>query len=185
MVETLSIGQKIRTWRNEKDLTLQDLAKKTNLTAGYISQVEHDKSSPSIATLKRIAKALNVLIIDFFADEVIDDFKVMNQDQWTKVVLPGWEAEVKQLVRIVGSKRMQPCYTVIPPGGRSRGAPYSHPGEEFGLVLKGKMTLTVGLEVYRVGPMTSFYYSSLIPHTWKNEGSKPCAVVWVVSPPSF
>ena len=184
MVETLSIGQKINEWRKEKGMTLQQLAEKTNLTAGYLSQVEHDKASPSINSLKNISEALGVRIVDFFADEIIDDPKVLREDQWTKVLLPGWKANVRQLVHIVGSKRMQPFFTVIPPKGRSR-KPYAHRGEEFGLVLEGEVTLTVGNEVYRVGPMSSFYYSSLLPHSWKNEGSKPCRVVWVISPPSW
>jgi transcriptional regulator with XRE-family HTH domain len=184
MVETLSIGQKINGWRKEKRLTLQQLADLTNLTAGYLSQVEHDKASPSINTLKNISEALGVRIIDFFSDEIIDDPKVMQKKEWTKVLLPGWKANVRQLVRIVGSKRMQPFFTVIPPRGRSR-EPYAHQGEEFGLVLDGNLTLTVGKETYNVGPMSSFYYSSLLPHSWENNGTEPCRVIWVISPPAF
>ena len=184
MVVTLSIGQKVNDWRKANSLTLQQLAQKTNLTAGYISQVENDKASPSISTLKKISNALGVRIIDFFADEVINDPKVLTQDQWTKVLLPGWKADVRQLVHIVGTKRMQPFYTVIPPKGRSR-EPYAHQGEEFGIVLEGDLTLTVGEEIYEVRPMTSFYYSSLLPHSWVNNGTKPCCVIWVITPPAW
>jgi len=184
MVRTLSIGQKVNEWRKEKAMTLQHLAKKTNLTAGYLSQIENDKASPSISTLKKIADVLGVRIVDFFSDEIIDDPKILRKDEWTRVLLSGWEADVMQLVRIVGNKRMQPFYTVIPPGGKSRD-PYAHPGEEFGIVLEGILTLTIGEETYKIGPMTSFYYSSLLLHSWKNELSKPCRVVWVISPPSW
>lgn len=184
MVETLSIGQKVNDWRKANSLTLQQLAQKTDLTAGYISQVENDKASPSISTLKKISNALGVRIIDFFADEVINDPKVLTQDQWTKVLLPGWKADVRQLVHIVGTKRMQPFYTVIPSKGRSR-EPYAHQGEEFGIVLEGDLTLTVGEEIYELRPMTSFYYSSLLPHSWVNNGTKPCCVIWVITPPAW
>ncbi len=184
MVATLSIGQKVHEWRKDNGLTLLQLAQKTGLTAGYISQVENDKASPSINTLKKISEALSVRIIDFFSDEVIDDPKVMRPHEWTKVDIPGWDADVKQLVRIPGTKRMQPFYTVIPPEGRSRQS-YAHPGEEFGLVLGGTLTLTVGKEIYELAAMSSFYYSSLLPHYWENKGIEPCSVVWVLSPPSF
>ena len=184
MVETLSIGQKINEWRKEKGLTLRQLADLTNLTPGYISQIEHDKASPSIITLKKISESLGVRIIDFFSAEIINDPKVMRSNQWTKVNIPGWKADVKQLVRLPGTKRMQPFYTVIPPKGRSQ-EPYAHPGEEFGLVLEGALILTVGKEVYEVDSMSSFYYSSLLPHSWENKGNRPCRVVWVLSPPSF
>jgi transcriptional regulator with XRE-family HTH domain len=185
MVETLPIGQKINKWRKEKGLTLKQLADECDLTASYISQVEHEKASPSIASLRKIAQALGVRTIDFFADEIINDPKVLKENQWTQVTLPRWEAHVRQLVRLVGSKRMQPFYTVIPPKGGTREKPYAHEGEEFGIVLEGEMVMTIGNEVYEIGPMTSFYYSSLLPHSWKNKGSKPCRVVWVVSPPSW
>ena len=79
---------------------------------------------------------------------------------------------------------MQPFYTVIEPGGGSRD-PYSHVGEEFGIILEGNLTLTVGEKVHSVPKGHSFYYSSLIPHAWTNRGKTRTVVVWVVSPPSW
>lgn len=184
MVKTSSIGQKISKWRKEKGLTLQQLADKVDLTAAFISQIEHDKASPSIATLKTIARALEVRVIDFFADELLEDPVVTTAEDWTRVLIPGWQSDTRRMVRSVALKRMEPFFTTIEPGGRSR-EPYSHPGEEFGFVLEGEITIMVGEEVHKMGPMSSFYYSSLLPHSWVNEGSKPCKIIWVVSPPSW
>ena len=184
MTAVLSIGQKVAKWRKEKGLTLQELAGKAHLTAAFISQIEHDKASPSIATLKTIAHALDAKVIDFFADELLQDPVVTTPDQWSKVLIPGWQSDTKRLVKIVASKRMEPFLTTIKPGGKSR-EPYSHPGEEFGFVLEGEITITVGDEVHYVGPMSSFYYSSLLPHSWINTGKKACKIIWVVSPPSW
>jgi transcriptional regulator with XRE-family HTH domain len=184
MTAALSIGQKVAKWRKEKGLTLQELAGKAHLTAAFISQIEHDKASPSIATLKTIAHALEVRVIDFFADEIIEDPVVTSPGQWIDVLIPGWQCDSKRLVKIVASKRMEPFLTTIKPGGKSR-EPYSHPAEEFGLVLEGEITITVGNEAYTVGPMSSFYYSSLLPHSWINKGKKTCKIIWVVSPPSW
>jgi len=184
MAAALSIGQNLAKWRKEKGLTLQQLAAKVHLTAAFISQIEHDKASPSIATLKTIAHALDAKVIDFFADELLQDPVVTTPDQWSRVLIPGWQSNTKRLVKIVASKRMEPFLTTIKPGGKSR-EPYSHPGEEFGFVLEGEITITVGEELYRVGPMSSFYYSSLLPHSWINKGKKDCKIIWVVSPPSW
>jgi transcriptional regulator with XRE-family HTH domain len=184
MAAALSIGQNLAKWRKEKGLTLQQLAAKVHLTAAFISQIEHDKASPSIATLKTIAHALDAKVIDFFADELLQDPVVTTPDQWSRVLIPGWQSDTKRLVKIVASKRMEPFLTTIKPGGKSR-EPYSHPGEEFGFVLEGEITITVGEELYRVGPMSSFYYSSLLPHSWINKGKKDCKIIWVVSPPSW
>ena len=184
MTAALSIGQKVAKWRKEKGLTLQQLAGKVHLTAAFISQIEHDKASPSIATLKTIAHALDTKVIDFFADELLQDPVVTTPDQWAQVLIPGWQSDTKRLVKIVASKRMEPFLTTIKPGGKSR-EPYSHPGEEFGFVLEGEITISVGNEVYYVGPKSSFYYSSLLPHSWINKGKKACKIIWVVSPPSW
>ena len=127
MPESSNIGPKIRTFRKERQLTIQDLAQKTGLSVSYISQVETEKVSPSIATLKKIGAVLEVRTVDFFADELIEDPMILPPGLWTRVLLPGWDAEVRQMVHIVGKKRMQPFHTTVPPGGGTH-ENYSHPG---------------------------------------------------------
>jgi transcriptional regulator with XRE-family HTH domain len=179
-----TIGNKLRELRKERKLTLNHLAQEAGCTAAYISQIERDKASPSIATLKRISQVLGVRIVDFFLEESEEDPMVLDSDRWVRMSLKGWKADIRQLVRGVNTKRMQPFLTTIQPGG---GTPehYTHQGEEFGLVLEGVLTLSVGGESYQVEPFQSFYYSSLVAHSWTNEGDVPCLVVWVVSPPSW
>lgn len=184
MTDSAYIGQKIKELRKDKNLTLKQLAALVELTPSYISQVENEKSSPSIATLKRIASALGVRTVDFFADELIDDPPVLPPEKWTKVLIPGWEASVHQLAHVVGNKRMQPFHTEIEPGGGPQ-ENYSHPGEEFGFVLEGELTLYLGEEVHHLKQGWAVYYSSLVPHSWRNFGDKPCRLIWVVSPPSW
>lgn len=178
------LGQLLSTWRKGKELTLQQLADEIGVTASYISQIEHGKVSPSIATLKKLAKALDRKTVDFFVDELIDDPVVLTEHEWTRLSHPRWDAQVSQLVRMVANKLMQPFLTVIAPGGGAREL-YSHPGEEFGIVLEGELTLRVGDDVHVVHANSSFYYSSLMPHSWTNEAQESCKVVWVISPPSW
>lgn len=184
MAAAIPIGYKILERRKEKGLTLQQLAELTDLTPGYLSQIEHDKASPSISSLKALADALDLRIIDLFADDIIKEPKVMTEDQWPRVYIPDWQSNTRRLTRIAANKRMQPFFTIIEPGGACAGA-YAHPGEEFVFVIEGELTFTIGEEVHRVGPMTALYYSSLQKHSWKNEGSQPCKLLWVLSPPSF
>jgi transcriptional regulator with XRE-family HTH domain len=94
------IGQLVSEWRKQKNLTLQQLAEMVGLSAAYISQIEHGKVSPSIATLRSLANALDRKTVDFFLDELIDDPVVIPANEWTKVVMPGWDAHVRQMVRI-------------------------------------------------------------------------------------
>jgi transcriptional regulator with XRE-family HTH domain len=179
-----NIGKKIKALRRENRMTLQQLGDESGLTASYISQIERDQTSPSIASLKKIAEAFNVRIVDFFVGGSEEEPVVMAPGERLRVSLKGWRAHIQQLVKTVSGKRMQPFHTVIEPGGGSRD-PYSHAGEEFGIILEGNLTLTVGEKVYSVPEGHSFYYSSLIPHSWTNKGKTRTVVVWVVSPPSW
>jgi transcriptional regulator with XRE-family HTH domain len=179
-----NIGKKVKALRRENRMTLQQLGEISGLTASYLSQVERDQTSPSIASLKKIAGAFNVRIVDFFVGGSEEEPVVMTPEDRLQVSLKGWRAQIQQLVKTVSGKRMQPFYTVIEPGGGSRD-PYSHVGEEFGIVLEGSLMLTVGEKVSRVPAGHSFYYSSLIPHAWTNKGKTRTVVVWVVSPPSW
>ncbi len=182
--EQKKLGRLVSQWRKQRKLTLKRLGEAIDVSAAAISQIEHGKVSPSIATLKKLAKALDRRTVDFFVDELIDDPVVLSEEEWTQVSMPRWNARVRQLVRIAGNKQMQPFYTTIEPGGGSR-EPYTHPGEEFGIVLKGELTLGLGDNVYLAKALSSFYYSSLIPHSWTNEGAESCYVVWVITPPSW
>ncbi len=184
MAAASSLGITLLKFRKEKNLTLQQLAKKVNLSAAYLSQIEHDKASPSISTLRSLAKALEVRLVDFFEDELINDPVVMTPDQWSKVLIPGWQSDTRRMVHHIGTKRMEPFFTTIPPGGKSKQS-YAHPGEEFVFVMEGVLTLIIGSKSYEAGPMCSFYFSSALQHSWINKGSDPVRLVWVVSPPSW
>lgn len=179
-----SLGANLKELRLSRKLTLRQVAEEAGCTPAYLSQIENDKASPSIASLKRVAGALGARIVDLFLDEDDEDPVVLDPDHWVRVSLPRWKADIKQMVRRVKHKQMQPFHTVIQPGGGTR-TDYSHHGEEFGFVLAGQLTIKVGNETYQVDTGSSFYYSSSLPHSWTNQGEEPCTVVWVVSPPSW
>jgi transcriptional regulator with XRE-family HTH domain len=180
----MDIGSKIRELREKKSLTAKRLSEMVGCTASLISQVERGKADPSISTLKRIAHALGVNIVDFFSFRSKVDDVITRPHQRVKMQLPRWDARIQSLVRAIGQKKMQAFYTVIKPGGGSHGH-YSHDGEEFGIVLKGEMELVLGDKVYVVGENDSFYFSSKIPHDWNNRKDTDVVIVWVITPPTF
>lgn len=179
-----TLGAKMKAFRLGKKMTLQQVANGADCTAAYLSQIENDKTSPSISVLKRISHVLGVKIVDFFTEDQADSEVVVEPGQWPRVSLPGWKADIRQMVRTVRTRRMQPFHTVIQPGGGTED-PYSHQGEEFGVVLEGQLTLRVGKQEHKVSTGSSFYYESTIPHSWTNQGEEDCRVVWVVTPPSW
>jgi transcriptional regulator with XRE-family HTH domain len=165
-------------------MTLKQLAEKVGCTDAFLSQIENGRVSPSIASLKRIAEALQSKITDFFVEFGDDDPVVLRPDQRVTLTLERWSARIQSLVINPKNKRMHPFFTTIEPGGGSHGL-YSHVGEEFGIVLKGELEIDLDGTIHLVKQNESFYYNSSQPHSWTNPGTEETVVVWVISPPTF
>jgi transcriptional regulator with XRE-family HTH domain len=178
------IGSRIKSLRQSNHLTLRQLAEKVGCTDAYLSQIENGRVSPSIASLKRIAEALQSKITDFFVESGDDDPVVLRTDQRVTLSLDRWNARIQSLVINPKNKRMHPFFTTIEPGGGSHGL-YSHVGEEFGIVLKGELEIDLDGTIHVVKQNESFYYNSSQPHSWTNPGKEETVVVWVISPPTF
>jgi transcriptional regulator with XRE-family HTH domain len=180
----LELGQKIRQLRIRQNLNVKQLSELVECTPSLISQLERSKTDPSISMLKKIAKALNANITDFFMGTVANDDIVTIVRDRVDIKLKRWDADIQSLVRNVTNKKMQPFYTVIRPGGGSHGL-YSHEGEEFGFILSGQLELILDDKVHTVRANESFYFSSQIPHNWGNTGKEDVVVLWVITPPTF
>ena len=184
MARELRIGNIVKKLRVEKGLTLQQLADKVSRTAAYISKLENEKVSPSIQTLQKLADELQVPLTEFFENDLINDPCINPPETWTRKLVQGWDADVRQMVKLVGNKKMQPFFTVIPPGGGAH-EHYTHPGEEFVYVLEGTLTIVLNGETSRMKAGTMAYFSALIPHSWINNTKKTVKMIWVCSPPSW
>jgi len=179
------IAEKLRAFRTANRMTLKQLAQKAGCTDAYLSQLERGHANPSIMILKKIASALQVKVVDFFLEPQNEENDVVcKEEERVNIRFKRGDAKIQMLVRNIRNKRMQPFYTTIEPGGGSKG-PYSHIGEECGIVLKGMLEINLNGKTYRLKKNESFYFSSQEPHSWSNPGKKETIVIWVVSPPTF
>ncbi|RPJ11112.1 MAG: helix-turn-helix domain-containing protein [Deltaproteobacteria bacterium] len=179
------IGKRLKTFRLANGMTLKQLASRAGCTDAYLSQLERGHANPSITTLKKIAQALRVKVVDFFLEpEQEENDVVLSEQERVDINFKQGDAKIQMLVRNIRNKRMQPFYTTIEPGGGSKGS-YAHIGEECGIVLRGKLEINLKGKAYVVGKNESFYFSSQKPHSWSNPGKKTTVVIWVVSPPTF
>lgn len=179
------IAERLKSFRLANRMTLKQLAQKAGCTDAYLSQLERGKANPSIMILKKIASALKVKVVDFFIEsETEENDVIVKEGDRVNIHFKRGDAKIQMLVRHIRNKRMQPFYTTIKPGGGSKG-PYSHIGEEFGIVLKGQLEIRLNGRFYRLKKNESFYFSSQEPHSWSNPGKTKTVVIWVVSPPTF
>lgn len=179
----MDIGEKIKRLRTEKDLTQEELADRCELTKGFISQVERDLTSPSIATLVDILEGLGTNLSNFFKEEpnekiafTEEDFFISENEELKYII--NW------IVPNAQKNMMEPILIEIDSYGETK-RDEPHEGEEFGFVLNGNIDLHLGDEEYRVKSGESFYYKSKLDHYISNPGKLKARVLWVSTPPNF
>ena len=177
------IGQKLKRLRVKLGLTQEELADRTELTKGFISQLENDITSPSIVTLMDILEALGTDISAFFNDRS-ETRVVFTPDDMFEKEDEDAGCMIRWLVPNAQKNALEPILVSILPGGQTDELD-PHEGEEFGYVLSGTVTLADGDAKYRVHKGDSFYLHPQGVHYLQNNGKTPAKVLWVSTPPSF
>lgn len=179
----MKIGEKIKRLRLKNGLTQEELASRCELTKGFISQVERELTSPSIATLVDILESLGTNLKDFFND-IVEEKVVFKKDDVFEKQDSELEHTIKWLISNAQKNSMEPILMYLDAGGNS-GEDDPHDGEEFGYVLSGSIHLYLGARKHRVKKGESFYFKPSIVHSISNAGKTEAIVLWVSSPPSF
>ncbi len=179
----MQIGQKIKRMRLKLGLTQEELAARTELSKGFISQLERDYTSPSIATLMDILEALGSDIASFFNERPEEKVVYGSEDMFVKSD-PELKNDVCWLVTNAQKNALEPILVTLAPGGSSY-EDDPHEGEEFGYVIAGAVTLYLGERRFRVKKGDSFYFHPSSLHYIENKGKKEAKVLWVSTPPSF
>ncbi len=180
----MEIGAKIRQLRQRLGLTQTELADRCELSKGFISLLERDKTSPSIATLVDILESLGTNLNAFFNEQPDAKIVFTEDDMSIKEDEEGLRGSIKWLVPNAQKNHMEPILIAMAPGGQSE-EQGPHEGEEFGYVFQGQVTLVLGDRRIRARRGESFYFEATEPHQLINTGKTPCRVLWVASPPSF
>ena len=176
------IGGKIRELRNQYGLTQEELADRTELTKGFISQLERGLSSASVATLQDIVTCLGSNLSDFFRDEAVPQMVFTEEDVSTKVDRNG--NTTKWLVPTAQRRSLEPILVTLQPG-QALDEDKPHEGEEFGYVLSGKIELHHGDRTYVVNAGETFIYEANRSHFLCGTPDGEAKVLWISCPPSF
>jgi transcriptional regulator with XRE-family HTH domain len=180
----LAVGGRIRDLRRARQMSLETVAARADLSIGFISQIERGLSSPSLRVLATLADVLGVGIAALFGATSNDDGAsgsvVTREVQRAELKL--WRTGIsKQLLSPAGSDSRLNLFLVhLEPGGSTGDELYTHDGEEAGLVLEGVMILTVDAETWTLKQGDSFRFASRRPHRFSNPDADAKAVVlWV------
>lgn len=177
----MEIGQKIKQLRTLKGLTQEELADRAELSKGFISQVERDLTSPSIATLMDILQCLGTTVNEFFNDSQEEQIVFGKEDYFEKTDEEHHNT-VQWVIPNAQKNKMEPILIHLEANGTSvKEEP--HEGEEFGYVLSGSISVILGRQIYEVKTGESFYFTANKRHQISSKTG--ATVLWVSDPPNF
>ena len=179
----MEIGRKIRRLRQEKLLTQDELASRCELSKGFISQLERDLTSPSIATLIDILEVLGTNLQDFFNEKEEEKIVFSKKDAY-EVSDGEYGYKIDWIVPNAQKNQMEPILLTLEADGKYK-EEAAHEGEEFGYVMAGSVYVHIGNKKYKARKGESFYYKPKYNHYLSNAGKVPAKLLWVSTPPSF
>lgn len=179
----MKIGHKLKELRIQKGLTQEELADRSELSKGFISQLERDLTSPSIQTLVDILQCLGTDLKDFFIDEE-DKQVVFKKEDFFEKIDSELQNKIEWIIPNAQKNAMEPILLTLEADG-STYIDTPHEGEEFGYVLKGSIKIHLGNKIYRASKGDTFYYTANKQHYITGNGKTASTVLWVTTPPNF
>ena len=179
----MEIGSKIKTLRTKNGLTQEELADRAELSKGFISQLENDLTSPSIATLVDILQCLGTDLKDFFSEEE-DDQVVFPESDFFEKIDETLGNKIEWIIPNAQKNMMEPIRVTLKEGG-SVYPDNPHEGEEFGYVLSGRIRINLGARSFIAKKGETFYYKPNYSHSIEAVSKSGASFIWVTTPPSF
>ena len=169
------VGALIRARRRQQHMTLMELGEAAAVSVGYLSQVERDHATPSLATLAQIARALGVSI-DYFVSAPATHNALTRAGERNRFSIDGSSIVYERLGADFPGNQLSSFVMTVPPGYRSETV--SHEGEEILYVLEGSITQRLDGDEMVMNAGDSLHFRGNLPHSWSNHTDKPARLLW-------
>ena len=179
----LEVARRLRLIRTSKGLSQREMAKRAGVGSGTISQIESASTQPSVALLKKILAGVDVNLGFFFSFELKDEGFFFPHSGMRDLGSHG----ISYLL-VAGERRNRKLQMLIEEyavGAESGRTALSHEGEECAVVIEGRLEVTVDGQSRVLGPGDAYYFSSILPHRFRNAGDTACKVISACTPSSF
>ena len=187
------VPRRLRAERERRGLSLRELARRLDISPSAISQIETGRARPSVATLWAIVTELGMSLDDLFAQDAAPAAPATGAPAPAPTSLPVVSEAAREALQLATGVRWERMtadadpdvdfiWVVYEAGGSSSpdDSMIRHAGREYGLVLSGRLEVTVGFETTVLGPGDSISFDSTTPHRLRNAGDTPVTGVWVV-----
>jgi transcriptional regulator with XRE-family HTH domain len=183
--EETAVGARLKRMRQVFGLTQRELARRASVTNGAISLIEQGRVSPSISSLKKILDGIPMSLAEFFTLDLSAPQDVFfAAADLTEI---AFEAQIsfRMVGRQLKDRALQMLHETYRPGADTGEAMLRHEGEEAGIVVRGRLLVTVGDQEQALGAGDAYYFNSRIPHRFRNPFDELCEVISANTPPSF
>ena len=184
MHEMDKIGPRLKALRTAKGLSQRRLAALAGVSNATISLIEHDRTDPSMGLLKRVLDGLGVSFSEFFSSGPHGEEKYFYRRHELSEISSGPISYLQVGSDLAGSQ-LQILYERYRPGADTGQSMLSHDAEEGGIVLAGRLEVTVGRQVQTLAAGDAYRFNSQLPHRFRNTGNEDCVIVSACTPPSF
>ncbi len=175
----VAIGSRIRAARQNQRLTIEQVADATGLTKGFLSRVERDLTSPSVASLVTVCQVLSLSIGELFA---VPEIHLTLAGDGPRISMGG-EGIVERLLTSRSERRLQLLGAVIEPHGRGESELYTVDCDLDVLhIISGELTLRMSQESYELKAGDTLSFPGREPHSWENPTAAPTEVLWILVP---
>lgn len=180
------LGSRLRLVRLRHNLSQRALAKRAGVANATISLIESGNTSPSVSALKRILAGLPMTLAEFFSDELPGvKSEVFYRAQELMEISGGEGISYRQIGSARAGYVLQILFESYEVGADTGLIMLQHEGEEGGVILTGKLEVTVGESTRVLGVGDAYYFNSTEPHRFRNVGTQACTLVSSCSPPTF
>lgn len=179
-----NLGQQLKTLRQRRGLSQRKLAHLAGVSNATVSLIEHGRTDPSMGLLRKILDSLGVSFAEFFASEKRTSEKYFYARDELSEIGSG-PISYLQVGSDLSEALLQILYERYQPGADTGQSMLSHDAEEGGVVLQGRLELTVGERVQVLTTGDAYRFNSRLPHRFRNTGNEECLVVSACTPPSF
>jgi transcriptional regulator with XRE-family HTH domain len=182
--KNFDVGARLRAVREKYGLSQRELARRAGVTNGTISLIEQNKNSPSVASLKKVLDGIPIPLGEFFALDLPPNNQVFFKAKDLMDLATG-PISFRQVGGDLRNRKLQILHERYAPGADTGKSMLRHEGEEGGIVLQGRIEITVGHQSGVLETGDAYYFDSRLPHRFRNVGDGHCEIISVCTPPTF
>lgn len=181
-MEVSSLGSKLRTLRKERDLTQRELASQAGISANAVSLIERDEISPSVATLQRLATALNVKMSYFFDEDGQTD--VMHIRASERPFIESKGVTIESIGQRLRGQELEPFFISLAPNSESGRRHVIHSGHEFVYCVRGRVEYEIDGQIYLLNEGDFLLFEAQLPHHWRNPTGEKAELLLILQTPN-